>query len=81
MSAALAPDITSRKAGASTVRQFCSDNGIGRTKFYDEVNAGRLRAVKSGGRTLVLDEDAEAWRRALPAVCVRTPETQTAERS
>ncbi len=72
MSAALALTATRRKAGASTVTQFCADHGIGRTKFYDEINAGRLRAVSSGGRTLVLDEDAEAWRRALPAVCVRT---------
>jgi excisionase family DNA binding protein len=27
--------------------------GIGRTRFYDEVGAGRIRIVKSGRRTLV----------------------------
>ena len=35
--------------------------GIGRAKIYREINAGRLRVLKSGRRTLVRPEDVEAW--------------------
>lgn len=51
---------------ALTVRRFCELHAIGRTTFYEEVKAGRLRTRKVGARTLVLSEDAEDWRRRLP---------------
>jgi len=53
--------------GAMTVKEFCRKYGIGRTKFYEEINAGRLRAVKCGKRTLVLIRDGSAWENTLPA--------------
>ena len=34
--------------GAMTVKEFCRKYRIGTTKFYEEVKAGRLRAVKCG---------------------------------
>lgn len=40
--------------------------GIGRTKAYEEINAGRLKARKSGNRTIVLAADARAWLDDLP---------------
>ena len=52
--------------GAMTVKEFCQKYGIGRTKFYEEINAGRLRAVKCGNRTLVLNRDSKAWEHILP---------------
>jgi hypothetical protein len=40
--------------------------GIGRTKAYEEINAGRLKARKNGNRTIVLASDARAYLEALP---------------
>lgn len=48
---------------AFTVNEFCDAHAIGRTRFYREVRAGRLRTLKAGRRTLVSREDAEIWRR------------------
>ena len=42
------------------------DTNIGRTKAYQEIAAGRLRAVKVGRRTLITHDAAEAWLAALP---------------
>ena len=51
---------------AFNVAEFLAAHGIGRTTFYAEVKAGRLRTVRCGGRVLVLREDADAWRLSLP---------------
>jgi excisionase family DNA binding protein len=53
--------------GAMSVKEFCEKYGIGTTKFYEEVKAGRLRAVKCGSRTLVLNRDSIAWEHTLRA--------------
>lgn len=52
---------------AMSIAEFCRDYGTGRTTAYQEIKAGRLRAVKCGKRTLVTLDDAEAWLRSLPA--------------
>ncbi len=39
---------------------------ISHTKIYDEIKAGRLRAVKMGGRTLIARADQQAWLDSLP---------------
>ena len=52
---------------AYTVPDFLRAFGIGRTKLYEEINAGRLKAKRAGGRTLILASDAKAWADALPA--------------
>ncbi len=46
-------------------RQFCKSHGISVAQGYLEINAGRLKAVKRGRSTLILEEDAKAWRDAL----------------
>lgn len=38
---------------AYTVQGFCEALGIGKTKFYEEVAAGRIETVKIGARTLI----------------------------
>lgn len=53
---------------ALTVRQFCSNYGIGQTKFYEEVATGRLEARRSGRRVLVTREAATAWLDSLPKI-------------
>lgn len=40
--------------------------GISRTKAYEEIAAGRLKAVKCGSRTLIPYASGEAWLNALP---------------
>lgn len=39
--------------GHHRVDDFCRLHGIGRSKFYELVRAGKLRVVKLGTRTLV----------------------------
>ena len=51
---------------AYSVNEFLAAYGIGRTKFYQEIEAGRLRIRKCGKRTLVTRQDAEAWLQSLP---------------
>jgi excisionase family DNA binding protein len=53
---------------AMTVLDFCQRYRIGRTKTYEEINAGRLKARKSGRRTVIVEEDAEEWLSNLPTV-------------
>jgi excisionase family DNA binding protein len=56
---------------AFTVREFCQLYGMGRDLFYRTVRDRGLRAVKSGGKTLVLKEDAEKWASSLPELRCR----------
>lgn len=58
-----APDVR-----AWSVDQFARSHGIGRTTAYAEIKEGRLIARRVKGRTLILDEDAAAWRAGLPKV-------------
>ena len=43
------------------IPEFVRAYGIGRTKFYAEVKAGRLKVFKVGKITLISKESAEAW--------------------
>jgi len=54
-----------------TVGDFLARYSIGRTTFYREVAAGRLKLRKLGSATRVARVDAEAWAERLP---VRTGE-------
>lgn len=42
--------------------------GVSRSKIYEEIQAGRLRAVKCGSRTLIPYAAGKAWLDALPAL-------------
>ena len=46
---------------ALSIPEFLAAVPIGRTKLYEELKAGRLRAVKVGKRTLILITEAERW--------------------
>ena len=48
------------------VEKFMVLYSMGRTSFYREVKAGRLRICKIGTATRITRADAEAWAASLP---------------
>lgn len=46
---------------ALSVNEFCSACSIGRSTFYEEVKAGRIRILKAGKRTLIASTEAQRW--------------------
>jgi excisionase family DNA binding protein len=62
---------------AYTVNELCLVAGIGRTKLYEDLKAGRLYARKHGKTTLILESDARRWLESLPAA--QLSRQQTAE--
>ena len=63
-----------------SVARFSEDYGIGRTKAYEELNSGRLRGRKIGTRTLISEDDAEAWFQCLPARALGKPRHDSNEK-
>lgn len=55
------------QAGFYTVPEFMRWARIGRTKTYEEIGTGRLRAVKVGRKTLIPCGAAGDWARGNPA--------------
>ena len=53
---------------ATPLRKFFKRVGIGPTKGYAEVNAGRIKVRKIGNRSVVLEEDGRAYVENLPAL-------------
>jgi excisionase family DNA binding protein len=51
-----------------SIAEFCDRYGIGRTKAYEEIKTGRLRAIKIGQRTSIIVDDAEAWLLSQPPI-------------
>ena len=49
---------------AYSIPEFCKIAGVGRTKAYEELAAGRLKAKKVGSRTLITN--AAEWLDSLP---------------
>ena len=60
------PGSTHAFSGAITVDGFCDRYNIGRTTFYAEVKAGRIRLVKMGRKTLIPEPEGERWLASLP---------------
>lgn len=54
----------SRGKLAYSILEFCEIAGIGKTKAYEEIAAGRLKAKKVGSRTLITN--APEWLDSLP---------------
>lgn len=54
---------------AFSIDEFCRRYGIGRTTAYAEIAAGRLRRRKVRKRSLITEDDAEAWLECLSRSC------------
>jgi len=52
---------------AYTIIDAASVSGFSRSRLYDEIAAGRLRAVKAGKRTLIFADSLRALLEALPS--------------
>jgi hypothetical protein len=59
-----------RRQRAMSIARFSEEYAIGRTTAYEELKSGRLRGRKIGTRTIISQDDAEAWLRQLPALQV-----------
>ena len=57
---------TISQKGAFSVEEFLHWASIGRTKFYEEVNEGRLKLRKIGRKSVITITDAQAWLDSLP---------------
>jgi excisionase family DNA binding protein len=56
---------------AYSVDRFCEDTDTGRSKVYELIRAGKLRAKKFGGKTLILAEDADRFLASLPDMAAK----------
>jgi excisionase family DNA binding protein len=56
-----------QRMGWSIVDAARSAN-VGRSTVYEEIKAGRLVARKMGRRTIILDQDLQAWLSTLPTL-------------
>jgi excisionase family DNA binding protein len=52
---------------AYTITEAVQLSGIGRTKLYEALTSGKLKAVKAGRRTLIFPDDLRQWLASLPA--------------
>ena len=43
-----------------SIREACQASSLGRTTLYNHISAGRLRAVRVGGRTIIPAESLHA---------------------
>ena len=58
--------MTNHNDGLMPVKEFCQWARIGPSTFYEEIKAGRLRAVKIGRCTYVRRPEALRWADELP---------------
>jgi excisionase family DNA binding protein len=53
---------------AYSIRGAAEATGLSKTSIYDLLSQGKLRAVKHGKRTLILERDLRQWSEGLPSV-------------
>ena len=51
-----------------SVTEACAVSGIGKTKLYEAISAGQLKARKCGKRTIILRDDLLRFLTSLPTV-------------
>lgn len=60
--------MTTIKPACLTINEFSAWARMGKTRIYEEIGKGTLRAIKVGRRTLILMDSAEEWLGAQPAI-------------
>jgi excisionase family DNA binding protein len=50
-----------------TIPEACASIRVGRTKFYQLLNAGEIKAVKIGKKTLIPEKSILQWIEDLPS--------------
>lgn len=66
------------RLGARSIDDFCNDIGLGRSALYKRARLGEITIRKIGRRSVILDEDADAFLRSLP---VAGPKQRRAKRA
>jgi excisionase family DNA binding protein len=56
-----------------TIPAFCSATGLGRSRVYELLAAGELKAVRCGGRTLIAADEAKRFIKSLPPAELELP--------
>jgi excisionase family DNA binding protein len=51
-----------------TINEACRRTGLGRTRIYEAIGSGGLRAIKCGNRTLIDTDSIRRWIASLPTV-------------
>lgn len=64
----MATSQTTQPKLALSVQDFCAACSIGRSKFYQERAAGRIKVLKAGKRTLIAATEVDRWLNSLPTV-------------
>jgi excisionase family DNA binding protein len=59
---------------ALSIPESCKLSGIGRSKLYQAIQTGALRARKLGKKTLILPEDLQQWLVDLPSYEPKRPQ-------
>lgn len=62
---------------AYSIAEFAQMTGVGRSLLYEEITKGNLRVRKAGRRTLILQEDGQAWLSKLPVAARERSSTST----
>jgi excisionase family DNA binding protein len=58
---------------AFTIPEACKVSGVGRSKLYEAIASGALRARKNGAKNLILREDLQRWLESLPTERAAAP--------
>jgi hypothetical protein len=62
------------------VKQACAMIGRGQSALYELIGGGKIRAVKSDGRTLIVVETLREYAASLPPAKVRPPRNRRPQR-
>jgi hypothetical protein len=62
------------------VKQACTIIGRGQSALYELIGAGKIRAVKSDGRTLVDVDSLRAYAKGLPDAKIAPPRKRKPQR-
>jgi hypothetical protein len=62
------------------VKQACAMIGRGQSALYELIGGGKIRAVKSDGRTLIVVESLREYAATLPPAKVRPPRNRRPQR-